>query len=249
MNILFGNYGDGTIALIQWAHENKVQNVTVCHMETGFAAADESWQQRVQQGIALAQAYGFSTQTLKSVMTWSELALKRREFSSAQSPTCAGWLKGLAFLEWLDEVDSACQATIVLPKHVTEDRGDVVLQEWEKHSPHFGERRVWQPLYDLVDDHFYDLIRRGGFKPLYHRSLECAPCVHSKPADLSRLNEVDQKKVAELEDALARPLFAPSAHGGAQGIRAVVEWARNQPQDKDKAQYSLGCGTPFACGD
>ena len=115
MNILFGNYGDGTIALIQWAHENKVENVTVCHMETGFAAADESWQQRVQQGIALAQAYGFSTQTLKSVMTWSELVLKRQEFSSAQSPTCAGWLKGLAFLECLDENDSACQATIVLP--------------------------------------------------------------------------------------------------------------------------------------
>lgn len=249
MNILFGNYGDGTIALIQWAHENKVQNVTVCHMDTGFAAADESWQQQVQQGIVLAQGYGFNTQSLKSVMTWSELVLKQQDFSSAQSAWCAGWLKGVAFLEWLDEVDSACQATIVLPKQVTRSRGDVVLREWENHSPHFGERRVWQPLYDLADHQFYDLIQRAGFSPLYHRSLECAPCVYSKPADLSRLSQRDQEKVAVLEEILVQPLFAPSAHGGAQGIKAVVEWARSEPHEDEKIEYSLGCGTPFACGE
>lgn len=249
MNILFCNYGDGSIALIQWAHENKIQAVTVCNMETGFGSSDAAWQQQVQKGIALAQGYGFNTQTLKSVMTWSDLVLKRTEFPSTQSPWCAGWLKGLAFVEWLDEVDSACEATIVLPKHTLHERGDVVLQEWQAHSPHFGERRVWQPLYNLSAQPFYDLIQRAGFSPLHHRSGECAPCVHSTPADLRRLNDHDQNRAAELEQALNQPLFAPSTHGGAQGIAAVVEWARRKPADDGKSHYQLGCGTPFACGE
>jgi hypothetical protein len=248
MNNVFGNYGDGTIALIQWAHENALDNVHVCSIDTGSASSSDSWQQQLEKGQALALDYGFTVKTLSAAMTWSELVLKRKTFPSAQFQWCAGWLKGLAFLEYLDECDPSCEATIVLPKHATSARGDVLLQEWENHSPHFGDRRVWQPLYNLADNDFYDLIRRAGFSPLYHRSLECAPCIHSTPATLSRLTLSDQNKVAVLEQSLQQPLFAASAFGGAQGIAAVVEWAQNQPLD-EQSEYPLGCGTPFACGE
>ncbi len=249
MNTLFGNYGDGTIALIQWAHENAVSEITVCHMDTGFASSSQAWQEQVKKGQALAKAYGFNITALSSVISWSELILKREAFPSAQFQWCAGWLKGLAFLDYLDEVDPCCSATIMLPKHVTHARGDVLLQEWESHSPHFGDRRVWQPLYNLADNSFYDLIHRAGFSPLYHRSLECSPCVHSTAADLSRLTLSDQNKVATLEKKLAQNLFTASAFGGAKGIQAVVEWAQNQPLEDNSIEYPLGCGTPFACGE
>ena len=246
MNIIFGNYGDGTIALIQWAHENALQEVVVCHIDTGFASTSDEWQHQLKKGIALAQSYGFETKVLPAVMTWPELVLKRKTFPSAQFQWCAGWLKGMAFLEYLDEIDVSCLGTILLPKHVTHVRGDVVLQEWESHSPHFGDRRVWQPLYNLSSDYFYELIRRAGFSPLYHRSLECTPCIHSTPADLSRLTLGDQNRVAVLEHSLKQSLFVVD---GAQGITAVVEWAQNQPLKHDKSDYHLGCGTPFACGE
>jgi hypothetical protein len=231
MSIIFGNYGDGTIALIQWAHEKALEDVYVCSIDTGFASTSDSWQLQLEKGQALALGYGFTVKTLPSVITWPELVLKRKSFPSAQFQWCAGWLKGLAFLEYLDEVDPSCEAIIMLPKHVTALRGDVVLQEWENHSPHFGVRRVWQPLYNLADNDFYDLIRRAGFSPLYHRSLECA------------------NKVAALEHSLQQPLFAAGACGDAQGIAAVVEWAQNQSLEDKQVDYPLGCGTPFACGE
>jgi hypothetical protein len=246
MNIIFGNYGDGTIALIQWAYENALQDGVVCHVDTGFASTSDEWQHQLKKGQTLVQNYGFEVKVLPAVMTWSELVLKRKTFPSAQFQWCAGWLKGLAFLEYLDEIDPNCMATIILPKHVTHARGDIVLQEWESHSPHFGDRRVWQPLYNLTNNQFYDLIHRAGFSPLYHRSLECAPCIHSTLADLSRLTLSDQNRVSVLEHSLNQSLFVA---GGAQGIRAVVEWAQNQPLEDDKSAYHLGCGTPFACGE
>ncbi|MCD6045603.1 MAG: hypothetical protein K0R48_766 [Gammaproteobacteria bacterium] len=249
MHIVFGNYGDGTIALIQWAHENALDNVSVCNIDTGFASSSDIWQQQLEKGQALALGYGFTVKTLSAVMTWSELALKRKAFFSAQFSGCAGWLKGFAFLDYLDEVDPSCEAVIILPKHVMPARGDVLLQEWESHSPHFGDRRVWQPLYNLAAPGFYGLIRRAGFSPLHHRSLECAPCIHSTAADLSRLTLSDQNRVAILEQSLKQPLFAASAFGGAQGIAAVVEWAESQPLKDKQSEYHIGCGTPFACGE
>ena len=246
MNIIFGNYGDGSIALIQWAYENALQEVVVCHVDTGLASTSEEWQLQLKKGVMLAQDYGFATEVLPAVMTWSELVLKRKTFPSAQFQWCAGWLKGLAFSEYLDEVDSSCLATIILPKHVTRARGDVVLQEWESHSPHFGDRRVWQPLYNVNNNDFYELIHRAGFSPLYHRSLECAPCIHSTPNDLSQLTLSDQNRVAALEHSLNQSLFVVD---GAQGIAAVVEWAHNQPLEDENTSYHLGCGTPFACGE
>lgn len=249
MNIIFGNYGDGTIALIQWAHENALDDVTVCTIETGFASTSEIWQQHLQKGQTLALKYGFKVKTLSAVMTWSELILQRQAFPNPQFSWCAGWLKGVTVLDYLDEIDPSCMATILLPKHTTSVRGDVLLPEWEEHSPHFGDRRVWHPLYNFNDTAFYDLIHCAGFVPLHHRSLECASCIYSTPTDLSRLTDADQSKVAELEHRLQQPLFAASAYDGAEGIAAVVEWAQKQPLKQNKIEYALGCGTPFACGE
>ena len=73
--------------------------------------------------------------------------------------------------------------------------------------------------------------------------------MHSNVADLSRLSAMDQNKLALLEQDLQQTLFVSDTHGGAQGIQAVVEWAKNKPQDDTDRQYQLGCGTPFACGE
>ena len=248
-HIIYGNYGDATIALIQWTYENNIQDVTVCHMQTGSASSRLEWQQQIDQGQALAKRYGFEVKTLSSVYTFSELVLKKKAFPSAQFQWCAPWLKGVALLEWLDDIDAACQATLLLPKHTVYSHQDIIVHEREPHSPHFGERQVWHPLYNISAEDFYALIQRAEFTPLYHRSLECAPCIHSTVPDLTRLTEIDQDRVAVLEQQLATNLFAKEAYGDTQGIRRVVEWAKTQSEKEQGQPYQVGCGTPFACGD
>jgi len=36
--VIFASYGNDSIALIQWAHEHNLKNVTVAYSDTGWAA-------------------------------------------------------------------------------------------------------------------------------------------------------------------------------------------------------------------
>ena len=55
--IIRTQYGDDSIALVQWAYENKLENVQVVYVDTGFAA--ESWRERIQHGEEHAKRCGF----------------------------------------------------------------------------------------------------------------------------------------------------------------------------------------------
>ncbi len=244
MQVIFGNYGDGTIALIQWAHEQGISDLQLVRVETGFAAQHPVWEKQVRQGQDLALSYGFSVQTLQAKPNFSELVLEKQAFPSPEFQWCAAWLKGLPFLAWLDEKDPACEA-VILFTHRSSKALD--LKSKEQYSEHFGGRGLCYPLCEYPDDEFYALIQRAGFVALGHRSWECAPCVHSTAADLRVLSAADQSKVADLEAALGQNFFAKEAISGAQGIKAMVEWTTVQP--KTERAYSLGCGNPFGCGE
>ncbi len=59
MQVLFCSYGNDYIALIQWAHENRIPDVTCLYSDTGWASKE--WPERVTRGEALAKSYGFKT--------------------------------------------------------------------------------------------------------------------------------------------------------------------------------------------
>jgi hypothetical protein len=250
MHILFGNYGNNTIALIQWAYENKLLDVSVVHAETGWAA--QEWADHVQRGQALASRYDFTPITLSAPATFQQLVLDRGRFPNRKFQWCPGFLKGLPLLEWLDGKDPGASAAVLLGSRRADSRARAQLPECIESSEHYGERRVCYPLVHHDDASRNALIQRAGFTVLPHRSLECDPCIHSQVADLQRLSVATCQRVAELEKQLQQPLFSPETVGGAQHIAQAIVWAKQQPNVSDPLaleKFDLGCGAVFACGE
>ena len=58
MHVLFCSYGNDSIALIQWAHERRLEDVVCLYSDTGWSAS--WWPDRVIEGEKLARLMGLS---------------------------------------------------------------------------------------------------------------------------------------------------------------------------------------------
>ena len=249
MYVIFGNYGDETIALMQWAHERQLAAVTVVHIDTGWAAA--GWQARVEQAQAYAKQCTFKVATLPAKKNFAQLMKAQKNFPTTKFQWCAGFLKGLAFLEWLDQVDPAAEATILMGLRRAISGSHINLPEFVEESSQFGERKMWYPLFACSNEQRDRLIQSAGFEILNHRSLECDPCVNNTPIDFIRLQNADIEKTAMLEQQLDKFMFAPQSYGDSQGIKQVVAWIKKNDtvaKSNGSEQFDMGCGAPFGCG-
>ena len=225
MYIISGNYGDNTLALIQWAKEAALAPVTVVHIDTGWAA--QSWQAHVSAGQALVQRYDFTPTTITAKHSFEALVHDRGRFPSQKFQWCAGFLKGLPLLAWLDEIDPDYQATLLLGARRADSRVHTDLPEWLEESEHHGGRRVHYPLYKHDTPARDALISKTGLPILGHRSLECDPCIHSARQSLS---PASQSRLAALEAKIGEPMALPAT-------------------DPSLEQFDMGCGMPYGCGE
>ena len=243
MYILRSNYSNNSMALIQWAHENQLEDVTVIYVDTGWAA--EGWLDHVAECEAFVQSLGFKVVHLKPVTPFEDVMEMKGGFPSRQHQWCALHLKGIPFLKWVEEVDSATSATVLLPKsRVDANFNDI--PEFIESCEYNGERRVWQPLFNIDRTQRDALLARTGIPPLSHPSQECSPCINSTVPTLRNLGSRDIDKTEELEEELDTPLFSPADCDNATGIRQVVEWAKNAADDR--LNYRFGCSAFFGCG-
>lgn len=241
VNIIFGNYGNPTIALIQWAFEQSLSHVYVVSINTGWHASD--WFQHVEAVETYAKQLGFQVNRLKAQPNFSDLVRERQQFPSLQFQWCAGFLKGLPFLDWLDQHDLDGQAMILLGKTKSVQQ-PIVLEKLEN-SEHYGGRTVWQPFYQLDYTDLMSYVERAGFDFLPDRSQECWPCIHSRPVDLLKLSTSDIQKVASVEQELKQSFFEIP-------IALELEKVKNKSNTNDLDQLDVqyqGCGSPFACGE
>ena len=72
---------------------------------------------------------------------------------------------------------------ILLGKYRAKSPALITLPEFIEESEHYGERKVWHPLYDHTQEEIVSLVQRSGLSLLHHRSLECDPCVNNTDAD------------------------------------------------------------------
>ncbi len=246
MKIILGNMGNETIALMRWVYETKLTNVTVVYIDTGWAASH--WHERIAIGQHLAADYNFSWQTIASTPNFSELVQQRGEFPSTKFQWCAGFLKGLPLLEWLDKHDVCAQAEIYLGLYREKSRAYTNLPERVIDSEHFGGRDVCYPLYNNSTDDIKQLLNRAKVHYLPHRSLECEPCVNNCQSDFSRMNKRDIERAQQLEQQLEKPMFTTVKTGG-NSIKDIVQWVQNQPINGDRqTSFDMGCGSIFGCG-
>lgn len=246
--IISSSYGNDSVALIQWAHEKELEDVTVTFCDTGWAAPD--WGVRVERCSAWARNLGFKTATIKS-MGMEELVRIKQGFPSNQHQFCTAHLKGVPFLTWCDENDPDLEAVVMVGKRRAESVSRQNTPEFIEHSEYHGDRRLWHPLYKHSDKRRNLLLERAGFEVLPHRSQECSPCVNANRLDFQLLTTEQIERVNNLEVEMGRSMFRPKRFG-ALGIHGVIAWAhhgrKRMELDPDELIEGSGCDGHYGCG-
>ncbi len=237
MYIISVSYGNDSVALIQWAHEQGLENVFAVYCDTGWAHPD--WPGRVAKGMALAEKYGFTTWNVKGQFTFESMVKMKKGFPSQKMQFCSGILKVIPFGDFAEFIDPAKKATVIIGKRRSESRARANTPEFVIASEHQEGRNVWHPLYKHTDEERDTLIKRAGFKPLLHRSMECCPCVNANRQDLRETPESQIEKLRKLEADTGRELFRAYKHQGAWGIDEVMEWAHSSPGSFIKGQQKI----------
>jgi 3'-phosphoadenosine 5'-phosphosulfate sulfotransferase (PAPS reductase)/FAD synthetase len=244
MNVISASYGNDSMAMIQWAHERALPDVTVIYCDTGWAAP--GWFLRVEEGERLAKSYGFQTARVKSIGMAQLIRIKSGWPGSGQQ-FCTAHLKGLPFLEWIDQADPEHRATVLIGKRRAESEARKSTPEFIEASEYHGGRRLWHPLYAHSDDERDALLGRAGVARLSHRSLECNPCVNANREDFLRLTPGEIERVSDLEAEIGQPMFRPKRFG-VVGIHGVVVWAKDGRKRPDFDAEQSDCAGLFGCG-
>lgn len=243
--VISASYGNDSVAMIRWAFERELRNVTVAYCQTGWAAP--YWETRVQKGEALARRLGFETVRCVAETDMATLVKQRKGFPSNQHQFCTGFLKGLPFIEWIEEADPSGRAVVMIGKRRDESIKRRTTPEIIGSSAHHGGRKVWHPLVYHSEAERDDLLRRAGFDPLPHRSRECSPCVNANRADFLALTPGEIERVNDLEVAIGKPMFRPKRFG-AMGIHGVVQWAKHGRSRGSIEREQSDCEGLFGCG-
>jgi len=260
--VLSSSYGNDSLAMIQWAYENSLDlfgKVTVTYCDTGWAKPQ--WAGRVALCEDFARSLGFEVERIHS-MGMHELVRMKKGWPGNGQQFCTIHLKGVPFLNWIDEADVDRQAVVMIGKRRAESEARKDTPEFIPESEYHGDRLVWQPLFLHSDEDRDELLARAGaIHPpedwdgehevlliLPHRSEECNPCVNANRGDVKRLSPGEMQKVNELEVEVGKPMFRPKRFNGL-GIYGVVMWAKHGKHHQgDIPDEESGCGSPFGCG-
>lgn len=231
--VIFSSYGNDSVALIQWAADQGLEDVVVVFSDTGWAA--KWWSARVDLLEFWVHSLGFWTDRTTS-MGFKALAKKKKGFPTQQFQWCSYILKIEPGERWLDQNDPERRAVCLVG--VRRDEGDdrADFPRYLARSGNHGYRVMLTPFADDTVEQRDAYLKRAGVKPLPHRSMECSPCVNSNKEDLKALtpDQIDEVEAFELEmdtefgptpKGNRRTLFRPHRHMGAVGIREVVKWS------------------------
>lgn len=244
MNVVSSSCGNDSVALIQWSIERELSDLHVVFCDTGWLAP--GWIQRVERVHAWAEKQGAKTHVVSS-LGMAELVRMKSGFPGNGQQFCTAHLKGLPFLQWIDEADPERVATVLVGKRREESDARADTPEFVYGSEYHGGRRLWHPLYLHTTAMRNQLLRRAGFDPLPHRSLECNPCVNANREDFKRLTPGEIERVSELEVEISQPMFRAKRFG-ALGIHGVIAWARDGRKRGDIEEENGYCAGLFGCG-
>ena len=236
MNVITGQYGNETIALVQWALNHKLDQLVVVNVETSWQAV--GWDQRVLKAKQWLDGNGVESHTIRPRQSFDQSMREHHAMPDSQNTWCAQHMIGDTLLDWLDEVDPMLQA------HLYVGNRKALSKAWQTESFHqpkseyFERRDLFQPLLDYDNQKLIDLIAMTPLPYLSHQSLGCGPCIFSTSQDLLALDPEDLLKVKQLEDDLGQTF-----HASQQTILQTIE------QAKQGSLSSIGpsCRLPYGC--
>lgn len=206
MNIIIANFGDDSIALIEWAYQNNLSSTVILSVDTGWKS--EYWNKRLEKVDTWLSRINIKHYRLKSEFSFTEVVKAKKQFPSQKFNWCISFLKGTTIMKWLDQYDENITATILLAHQRRMTKSLFDLQEYNKESNSFDGRIIRYPLFDISLDTRDKLIGKTPFKkPLNHRSLECQPCIYFSYNDLKTVTKNDYKKINTLELEINNHMF------------------------------------------
>jgi 3'-phosphoadenosine 5'-phosphosulfate sulfotransferase (PAPS reductase)/FAD synthetase len=244
MNVISSSCGNDSVAMMQWAIETNLPDVHAVFCDTGWAAP--GWLLRVEKVHRWAESHGIKTHIVTSI-GMAELVRIKKGFPGNAQQFCTGHLKGIPFLQWIDEADKECRAKVLVGKRRVESEARKDTPEFVEGSEYHGGRTLWHPLYLHTDAMRNKLVNRGGWEVLPHRSKECSPCVNANRADFLALSNGAIERVNDLEVEIGHPMFRAKRFG-ALGIHGVIQWAKN---GRDRGNFDVEesqCSGLFGCG-
>lgn len=252
--IIKASYGNDSVALIQWAHEQPLSRVAVLYNDTGWSRPD--WNHRVTILENWVVGLGFEAHRTESIGL-EQLVRNKKGWPRQGIQFCTGHLKILPTMAWMDRVDPNKCSTIIIGVRREESENRAAFPEFQYAAPNDGGRDVWAPLVRHTESQRDALLARAGVKPLPHRSMECFPCINSNRADILLLTEERIAEIEALEADLGftskgkpRTMFRPYRYMGATGIREIVRWAKSERgkfENLDDGGGSTGCEAGW-CG-
>lgn len=257
--VVFVSYGNDSIALLQWAHEQNLKDVAVVFTDTGWAA--DGWLERVASAEEWVRSLGFTPYRTHSI-GFRELARQKKGFPTQQFQWCSYILKIEPGERWLAEHDPEARAVCLIGVRREESQERANFPSYLLNSANHGGRVMVAPFVDFTEDQRNEFIRRAGFEPLPHRSRECK-CINSKRADMRRFTEADWREIEEAEAEIGKTMFRPHRHMGAAGANEVRKWANSERgkykpptpapeavelEDAPEEENFMGCDTFGGCG-
>lgn len=245
--VIFSSYGNDSVALIQWAHEEKLNDVAVVYTDTKWAAS--GWAFRVEQLEYWVQSLVFSPYQTSSI-GFVELARQKKGFPTQRYQWCSFILKIEPGQRWLAEHDPECRAVCLIGVRREESAERAKFPAYMANSPNHGGRVTLAPFVDYTTADRDTLLRRAGVEPLPHRSRECK-CINANKADLVRFTPDDVASIRAAEAEIGKNMYRPRRHMGASGVDEVVKWAHSdrgqyQPPEDDLPDENMaGCNTGF----
>ena len=253
MNIIFSSCGNDSVALIQWAIKNKLDNLIVAFSDTKWGA--KSWDDRIQSVKQFVERNNGSFITINSE-GFANLVRRKKAFPANGMAFCSYELKIKPAMEWLETIDpnkmAVCYTGVMrIESHARKNWPEII-----ESSPNHGGRKLISPLACMSIDDRDALLQGAGFDVLPHRSNECSPCVNATIKDIQKIASADLIKVINLENEMGvgersgKPkfMFRPHRMQGAKGFNEVKDWADHGGGKYSPEQEDLfGCDSGF-CG-
>ena len=234
--IVTSSFGNDSIALIQYMHENHKGDFIVLYNDTGWARKD--WPARVASASKVCFEMGITVHITQSVgMEGIVRKNKGWPMPASKMQWCTMHLKEGPSNEFYAKQDPECDSIIVTGRRRAESQNRASLQKKQAESKKHGGRDVYNPLVSFDEDERDAYIRRFGFEPLPHQSMECYPCVCANKGDLAAMPLDDERinLIEKIEIELGftrnkkpRVMFRPYRVGGGVGIRQAVAWGRGE---------------------
>lgn len=253
MNIIFSSCGNDSVALIQWAIENRLPDLVVAYSDTQWASPD--WHERISKVKELVSDNNGQFITIESE-GFPNLVRRKKAFPANGMGFCSYELKIKPAMDWLEGFDPNKKATCYTGVMRIESENRKNWPEVLEESPNHGGRRLVSPLACMTLDQRNELLERSGFEILPHRSMECSPCINATIKDIQQTKESDVIKVINLEEEMGvgevsgkpKYMFRPHRMAGACGFKQVKEWADHGGGKYSPDQEDLfGCDSGF-CG-